>query len=65
MRTQNIVHRFTYMYSLIKIKIKFSSYVRKFRWGCMGANSYIRKGFLIYEEIRKHLTIYDEAVSHI
>jgi hypothetical protein len=26
---------------------------------------YMRKGFLIYEERRKHLTIYEEAVSHI
>jgi hypothetical protein len=29
------------------------------------AKSYIRKGFLIYEEIRKYLTIREEAVSHI
>ncbi len=29
------------------------------------AKSYMRKGFLIYEEIRKHWTIYEEAVSHI
>jgi hypothetical protein len=29
------------------------------------AKSYIRKGFLIYEEMRKYLTIYEEAVSHI
>jgi hypothetical protein len=29
------------------------------------AESYMRKGFLIYEEIRKYLTIYEEAVSHI
>ncbi len=27
--------------------------------------SYIRKGFLIYEEMRKFLTIYEEAVSDI
>ncbi len=27
--------------------------------------SCIRKGFLIYEEMRKYLRIYDEAVSHI
>jgi hypothetical protein len=30
-----------------------------------GAKSYMRKGFLIYEEIRKYLIIYEEAVSHI
>jgi hypothetical protein len=29
-----------------------------------GAKSYIRKGFLIYEEMRKYLTIYEAAVSH-
>jgi hypothetical protein len=32
----------------------------------MGAvtKSYMRKGFLIYEEMRKYLTVYEEAVSH-
>ncbi len=29
------------------------------------AKSYVRKGFLIYEEMRKYLTIYEEALSHI
>ncbi len=29
------------------------------------AKSYKRKGFLIYEEIRNYLVIYEEAVSHI
>ncbi len=29
------------------------------------AKSYMRKGFLIYEEMRKYLTIYEEAVSNI
>ncbi len=29
------------------------------------ARSYMRKGFLIYEEMRKYLVIYEEAVSHI
>ncbi len=37
---------------------KISSY-----WS--GAKSYMRKGFLIYEEMRNYLTIYEEAVSHI
>jgi hypothetical protein len=33
----------------------------------MGAvsKSYMRKGFLIYEEKHKYLVIYEEAVSHI
>jgi hypothetical protein len=29
------------------------------------AKSYLRKGFLIYEEMRKYFPIYEEAVSHI
>ncbi len=29
------------------------------------AKSYMRKGFLIYEEKRKCFPIYEEAVSHI
>jgi hypothetical protein len=29
------------------------------------AKSYMMKGFLIYEEIRKYFPIYEEAVSHI
>ncbi len=28
------------------------------------AKSYMRKGFLIYEEMRKYLVVYEEAVSH-
>ena len=29
------------------------------------AKSYTRKGFLIYEEMRKYFSIYEEAVSHM
>ncbi len=29
------------------------------------AKSYMRKDFLIYEEMLKYLVLYDEAVSHI
>jgi hypothetical protein len=29
------------------------------------AKSYMRKGFLIYEEMRKYLVTYEEAVGHI
>ncbi len=39
-------------YALIKEKIKF-------------AKSYIKKGFLTYEEMRKNFPIYEEAVSHL
>jgi hypothetical protein len=31
----------------------------------LGAKSYMRKGFLTYEEMRKYFVIYGEAVSHI
>jgi hypothetical protein len=43
---------------------KNSSYIRKFQSGAV-AKSYMRKGFLIYEEMRKYFPIYEEAVSHI
>jgi hypothetical protein len=33
--------------------------------GGAGAKSYMRKGFLIYEEMRKHFPTYEEAVNHI
>jgi hypothetical protein len=29
-----------------------------------GAKSYMRKGFLMYEEMRKYFTIQEEAFSH-
>jgi hypothetical protein len=31
----------------------------------LGAKSYMGKGFLIYEEMRKYLVINEEAVSHV
>jgi hypothetical protein len=30
-----------------------------------GAKSYLRKGFLINEEMRKYFPIYEEAASHL
>jgi hypothetical protein len=48
-------------YTLIKKKTKFSSYLRKM---VLGAMSYMRKGFLIFEEIRKYLVKNEEADSH-
>jgi hypothetical protein len=50
--------------ALIKKKRKISSHIRKFQMGAV-AKSYMRKGFLIYEEMRKYLVIYEEAVVHI
>jgi hypothetical protein len=29
------------------------------------AKSYMRTGFLIYEEMRNYLTLYEESVNHI
>jgi hypothetical protein len=49
--------------ALIKNKIKFSSYIRKIYSGAV-AKSYMSKGFLIYEEMRKYFPIYEEAISH-
>jgi hypothetical protein len=47
-------------------KKRKSNFYRKIQNGAV-AKSYMRKGFLIllYEEIRKYLTIYEEAVIHI
>jgi hypothetical protein len=52
-----------YSATLIKKEIKFSSY-KDIQSGAV-AKSYMRKGFLIYEEMRKYFPIYEEAVSHI
>ena len=49
--------------TLIKKKTKFPSYIGKFRWDRV--QSYMRKGFLIYEEMRKFFPIYEEAFNHI
>jgi hypothetical protein len=43
--------------TLIKKKEKNSSYIRKIQRAAV-AKSYMRKGFLIYEEMRKYLVIY-------
>ncbi len=42
--------------TLMKKIIKFSSYIRKFRSEAV-AKSYMRKGFLIYEKMRKYFPI--------
>jgi hypothetical protein len=59
-----VLHEIILIYILIK-KIKFSSYIRKFRVEHAVAKSYMRKGFLIYEEMRKYFPIYEEALSQI
>ncbi len=50
--------------TLIKNKNKIFLIYREIQIGS-GAKSYMRKGFLIYEEMRKFFPIYEEAVSHI
>ncbi len=45
--------------TLIKKKSKFSSYIRKLRWDQL-KKSCMRKGFLLQEEIRQYLTIYED-----
>ena len=52
------VHRVWENLALMKKK-------RNFKWMGTVAKSYMRKGFLIYDEMRKYLVLYEEAVSHI
>jgi hypothetical protein len=42
----------------------FLIYYKEIRNGAV-AKSFLRKGVLIYEEMREHLVIKEEAVSHI
>jgi hypothetical protein len=51
--------------TLIKKKRKYSSYIGKFRWDRVGCKVIFEESFLIYEEFRKYLIIYEKAVSHI
>jgi hypothetical protein len=50
--------------TLIKKEIKIFLVYKEIQMGAV-AKSYMRKGFLMYEEMRKYLVIYEEAVSHI
>jgi hypothetical protein len=50
--------------SLIKKKEKKILIYKEIQSGEV-AKSYMRKGFLIYEEMRKYFLIYEEAISHI
>ncbi len=47
-----------------KIENKIFLIYKDFQSGAV-AKSYIRKGFLIYEEMRKYFPKYEEAFSHI
>ncbi len=60
------IHMYT-MYACMytdKIENKIFLLYKEIQMGSV-AKSYIRKGFLIYEEMRKYFTIYKEAVSNI
>jgi hypothetical protein len=50
--------------SLIKKEKKIILIYRGIKSGAV-AKSYMRKGYLIYEEMHKYFPIYEEAVSHI
>jgi hypothetical protein len=50
-------------FTLIKKKKNFLIY-KEIQMGVV-AKSHVRKGFLIYDEMRKYLVIYEEAISHI
>ncbi len=54
----------TNAFPLIKKKTKYFLTYKEIQMGSV-AQSFIGKGFLIYEEMCKYLTIYEEAVSHI
>jgi hypothetical protein len=51
-------------YSIYTDKKKIFLIYREIQSGAV-AKSYIRNGFLIYEEMQKYFPIYEEAVSHI
>ncbi len=50
--------------TLIKKKRKCFIIFKEIQMGSV-AKTYMRKGFLIYEEMRQYLVIYGEAVSHV
>jgi hypothetical protein len=51
------------MSTLMKKKIKFSSYTVQYK-EIQSGKSYMGKGLLIYGEMRKYFPMYEEAVSH-
>jgi hypothetical protein len=53
-----------HQYTMIKKEKKYFLRYKDIQMGAV-AKSYMKKGFLIYEEMRKYLVVYEEAVSHI
>jgi hypothetical protein len=62
-RVRHHIEQTTMQHTLMKKKKKILTYKEIYMGS--GAKSYMRKGFLIYKEMRKYLTIYEEAVSYI
>ncbi len=58
-----LFRRTLYICTLIKKKTKFSIIYKEIQMGS-GAKSFMRKGFLLYEEMLKFFLINREAVSH-
>jgi hypothetical protein len=52
------VERREWTITLIKKKVKHSSYIRKFRVEQLQSHICMRKGFLIFEEIKKNAEIF-------
>ncbi len=50
--------------ALIKKQKEIFLIYREIQSGAV-AKSYMRRGFLIYEEMRKYFPIYEEAISHL
>jgi len=62
--TQTFAIQKVQYYTVKKMKENFPHIcIRKFRSGAK--HTYMGKGFLIYEEMRKYLVIYEKAVSHV
>jgi hypothetical protein len=61
--TQTVEFPFTGLHTVKKENKIFLLY-KEIQMGS-GAKSYMRKGFLIFVEMRKFFTIYEEALSHI
>ncbi len=52
------------MVDLLLFNFKHHTLIKKRKMGS-GAKSYMKKGFLIYEEMRKFFPIYEKPVSDI
>ncbi len=60
----SVINVFWFMHYTDKKEYKIFLIYREIQSGAV-AKSYMRKGILIYEEMRKYFPIYEEAASHI